>query len=247
MCVVRDDTNLQPLYHRLKEYVRQQIENEVFQPGDQIPTEQELMEQFHISRITARRAINDLVSEGLLYRQRGRGTFVSRPKFTQSLLRLDSLTHIARGQGRPLKTHLLGVRETEAGTSLSRRLQIAQGAPVWEVERVRSSGGEPIIFHKSYYPISLCPGLINHDLEAGSMYQILDVQYGLRAQEQEQVLEIALATDYEAGILAVRAHTPLFLNTVTTYTAGRRPIEVVKVLYRGDRCQFTVTPQRVEV
>lgn len=242
-----DTETAQPLYHKLKEHLRQQIENEVYLPEEQIPTEQELVELFKVSRITARRAVNDLVAEGLLYRHRGRGTFVAQPKFTQSLLRLESLTHIARGQGRILRTTLLGIRTTQADTSLARKLHVMVGTPIFEMERVRAVGAEPIIFHKSYYPVALFPDLDQIDVAAGSMYQIMDENYGMRAVEQEQILQMALATDYEGQILHIKAHTPLFLNTVITYTAGRRPVEVVKVLYRGDRCQFTVSPSRVDL
>lgn len=242
-----DSVQSPPLYHQLKEYIRQQIDNEVYTPGNKIPTEQEFMDQFGVSRITARRAINDLVAEGLLYRHQGRGTFVAEPKFTQSLARTDSLTHIARGQGRFIRARLLGVQITAADKSLSRRLQVPPGTPLFEVQRLRELGDEPIIFHKSYYPVSLFPDLDQADLETGSMYQIMEERYGMRALEQENIMQLALATDFEAKALRIKAHAPLFLVTITTYTAGKRPIEVVKVLYRGDRCQFTVTPHQVEL
>jgi len=242
-----DPTPSTPLYHQLKEFIRQQIENDAYAPGDRIPTEQEFTERFSVSRITARRAISDLVAEGLLYRHRGRGTFVAKPKFTQSLARTESLTTIARGQGRLIRSRLLGVQIIQADRSLGGRLQVPPGTPIFEVQRVREQGDEPIIFHKSYYPVTLFPELDQADLASGSMYQLMEEEYGMRALEQEHVMQLALATDFEAGVLHTKPHAALFLVTITTYTAGKRPIEVVKVLYRGDRCQFTVTPHRVEL
>src|SRR6478752_6396825 len=95
-----------PRYHQLKEILRERVRSGEWKPGDLIPSERELSETYHISRMTTRQAITDLVNEGVFYREQGRGTFVTRNKITQQLIRLTGFTEdiAARGQHPSTKT-----------------------------------------------------------------------------------------------------------------------------------------------
>lgn len=234
-----------PLYHQVKEYIRDLIDNRVVEVDQQIPTEDQLMERFGVSRITVKRAVNDLVSEGLLVRHRGRGTFVARPKFTQNLIRVDSLTQIAVAQGATINSRLVAAKWIKVGKSLAEKLGVQENSEALEIQRLRYVNHEPIIFHRTFYPATILAGRLPDELPEGSMYRFLEQELGLKVTEQENTLQIAIADDYEASMFQIKPGAPLFLATIRTFAEKRRPIEVVKVLYRGDRCQFIMTPRSI--
>src|SRR5713101_906477 len=113
-----------PRYYQLKEIIRERIHSGEWKPGELIPSERELSEQYKISRMTARQAITELVNEGLFYREQGKGTFVSRHKITQQLLRLTGFTEDIRARGQRPATSVLSAQMCPASEEIAERLCI---------------------------------------------------------------------------------------------------------------------------
>jgi GntR family transcriptional regulator len=204
-------------------------------PDDPIPSERDLMETDDVSRATVRKAIDTLVSDGLLVRVHGRGTYVARPRL-ESRLHLASFSQDMRRRGLTPSTRLLAVELEEPPADVRSALGLEHDDRAWRLHRVRLADGQPIAVEDGWYPEAPLPGLDRHDL-GGSLYELFHDQYGLTIDAAEQTLWGEAADDVVAGRLDCPASTPLLVFRRVS-RAGDRPIEYVVSRYRGDRYQI---------
>ncbi len=149
---VLERSNPLPLYYQLKEVLRQQIRAGHLAPHTAIPSEPELVARYHVSRATVRQALTELVNEGLLYRQHGKGTFVCEPRVQQTLSELTSLTQDIQRRGKRPGGILL-VSELIRGTESVRKwLELADEEQVIRLERLRTADDLPIAHEIDYLP-----------------------------------------------------------------------------------------------
>jgi GntR family transcriptional regulator len=204
-------------------------------PDVAIPSERDLMVAHGVSRATVRKAIDGLVADGLLQRIHGKGTFVSRPRL-ESRLHLASFSQDMRRRGLVPSTRLLGVELELPAADVAASLQLATGAQVWRLDRVRLADGQPIAHEHGWYPEPLLPGLSKHDL-GGSLYELFRDRYGLAIDAAEQTLWGEAADPTYAELLDAPLHTPLLVFRRVSTSAGK-PLEHVVSRYRGDRYQL---------
>jgi len=145
-----DKTTAIPIYYQLKEWLRAEIAKGAWKPGDLIPSERDLSEQFGISRMTVRQALNELREEGLLRREQGRGTYVAEPKIEQRLTRLSGFTEDMKRRGLRSETRVLRQMWVEAPVPVSRALRISAGKQVVLLERLRMAEQEPMAIESCY-------------------------------------------------------------------------------------------------
>ena len=126
-----------PIYHQLYEILRGNIVRGEWQPGDILPSETELIEQYQVSRITVRQALEALVNDGLIYRQRGRGTFVAHPTVEQGLSRIISFTEDMHQRGFRPDTEIISAGLISAPAEIAEKLQIEAGEELVRLERLR--------------------------------------------------------------------------------------------------------------
>src|SRR2546430_3827104 len=138
-----------PRYYQLKEIMREKISSGEWQPGDLIPSERELGEQYGISRMTARQAITELVNEGLFYREQGKGTFVSRHKITQQLIRLTGFTEDIKARGQRPCTKVISAQMFAADETTAEKLRIDPGTLIFRLQRLRLADDEPLAIELS--------------------------------------------------------------------------------------------------
>ena len=234
-----------PLYHQVKESLRERIEAGEWPPGSRIPTEKELAAEYGVSQITVRQALARLATEGLVERCQGRGTFVSQPSVVQDILDLGGFSAALASSGVEIETQLLGATVVAASEGVARHLKVAQGAPVIEVRRVRLTGGVPISLQTSYMPSELCHPILDRDLAHESLFSLLTEVCGLELVRAEEVLSAITVDEYEAKVLLVAPGSPAFLVRRTTFDRNGTPVEFVKSVLRGDKCKFTaaLTPR----
>lgn len=233
-----------PLYYQLKELIREQIENGELKPNDRIPSERELSERYEISRMTARQAITELVNEGLLFREQGKGTFVAMPKISQGLLGLTSYTEDMQRRGLTPGTKLLSFQLMQPTRKIADRLKLSLDSRVIQMERLRLANDEPMALEISHVPVGLCPGLEQSEVEGQSLYRILETKYQIHLAYASETLEPAMPSTPEAELLSIAPTVPLLLIERITYTHDGTPVEFVKSLYRGDRYKFYVELER---
>lgn len=235
-----DRQSFEPLYHQVAEIVRAAIESGELPVGTRVPSERELMQQYEISRNTARRALDTLAREGLIYFVQGRGTFVAPSKMRHGLARLSGFTEDMIRAGLKPSSRLLKMQLIAPPPKVARCLQLRPDQQVICIERLRLADNQPMALNTSYVPYHLCPQLLQEDLEKDSLFRLLEEKYGLRLWRSEQVLRPAVATEYEAELLGVALYTPLLLAEGTTYLKEDIPIEYMTLLYRGDRYEFVI-------
>lgn len=227
-----------PLYYQLKEILRDAIVSGVWKPGDLVPSEHQLQADYAVSRNTAKKAIEELVQEGILTRTQGKGTFVAAPKLEQALTGFYSFSNAMLSRGITPRVKVISLKESAAKTTVARALDIQPGDPVTELTRVRYADQEPIMLETSYVPTALAPGLAAKDFEESALYSVLSSDYGLLVSKAKEIFEPVLVRDYESQWLGVEAGYPALLLDRIAYTAAGKPVEFCRSIVRGDRCRF---------
>lgn len=227
-----------PFYAQIRQYFIDRIDAGELRPGDRIASERALAEQFGVSRMTVRHALNQLVREGRLQRNGTQGTYVAQPKFEHNAAVLAGFTDAMRAHGITPGATVLRAELIQANQRVARELQLSAGDPVYYVFRLRSANGEPRALEHSYFPASRCPGIETYDLERYSIYHLLRDVYGIQLSRARQALEPTIADDEEATLLGIDPGAPLLLIERTAYDTGDEPVEFARDLYRGDRTRF---------
>lgn len=210
-------------------------------PGAPIPSERELMEAHGVSRATVRKAIETLISDGVLQRSHGKGTFVATPRM-ESRLHLASFSQDMRRRGLTPSTRLLRVGSGVPPPDVARSLRLAPRRRAWRIERVRLADGVPIAFERGWYAANPLPHLDREDL-SGSLYGLFTERYRITIDRAEQTLWVEAADEELGKLLDVPVHTPLMVFRRES-SAGELPIEHVLSHYRGDRYQIHMSLSR---
>lgn len=212
------------------------------EPHDQLPTERQLADQFDISRLTVRRALDQLEREGVVYRVQGSGTFVGQPSVTKSF-ELSSFSEDMRERGMRPGSHLLAAEILPAGGSVGFALGLSPTMPVVRIERIRTADAEPMALENCYLPESLVPGLADR-LGNESLYRVLERDYALTLSHADQSVRATVLEPRAAELLQVPAFSPALLVIRTLYDARGRAIEHTESAYRADRYQYELKVQR---
>lgn len=227
-----------PRYYQLKELIRDGIRSGEWTPGSLIPSERALCERYGISRMTARQSVTELVNEGLLYREQGKGTYVGRPKIAQQLLRLTGFTEDMQARDKRPGAKVLSAEMWPANEVTAERLRVKVGQPVYRLRRLRMADSEPLAVETSCVSFLGCERLLHHDLERESLYRLLETTYDVPPLEADQELEADLAGDEDAQLLRVAPGSPVLRTRRVTETRRGVPVEYATSVYRGDTYRF---------
>ena len=228
-----------PLYHQIKENITRQIVSGRWLSNHELPSETDLCSHYGVSRGTLRKALDDLENRGLILRQQGRGTFVSKAKFEGSVLgsyqnfRFGALPHD------PV-SRILGVDKKRASSDMQRLLQLDKGESVYEVRRVQFMETVPITLSTSFIPAALAPGLNKADIEHDLFYGLLEQRYGMVLLRAEEYLEPVIADDFVARHLEIAESSPIFLVERHSFLVGDKPGEFRQSYMRGDRYRYRI-------
>lgn len=211
-------------------------------PHDKLPTERELAEELEISRLTVRRALDQLEHEGVVYRVQGAGTFVSQKNITKSF-ELTSFSEDMRARGLTPDSRLVRAETVPAGARIGYPLGLSPAENVTHLERVRLADAAPMCLENCYLPQDLVPGLTER-IGHRSLYEVLTKEYGLHIERADQTIHATVLEPQPAEFLDVPAFSPAFLVVRTIYDNRGRAIEHAESLYRGDRYSYELSVQR---
>ncbi|MCK2034921.1 GntR family transcriptional regulator [Microbacterium sp. SSW1-49] len=207
--------------------------------NSKLPTEQELMDRFGVSRSTVRRAVDQFASAGRVYRIQGAGTFTT-PAVVQKAGELTSFTEDMRRRGLIPTSQVLAQQEEAAPPSVSAKLQLVAQEPVTRIHRLRLADGEPMALETTYLSTRRYPGLAAMDIH-GSLYETLVLNYNQRPQQADQTLGVKSLSDDEAALLGLgKGSSALAVERLLRNEDGD-PIELSQSLYRGDRYSYHTT------
>lgn len=224
-----------PLHVQLYEILRGNILRGDWVVGEMIPTEPELIEQYGVSRITVRQALNRLVNEGLIYRQQGRGTFIAEPTLEQGLTRIISFTEDMRQRGLKPGTQVLFAGLLPAPDDVAEILQVTNGEELTRLERLRLANNEPVSIEESYLIHRYCPGLLERDYSRIPLREILERQYDIKIVRARQVIRAVATTPTQARLLSIPLRSPVLFIERVSYSQHNLPVEFLRIHYRGDR------------
>jgi GntR family transcriptional regulator len=225
---------------QLREILRAYVEEQC-QPGAAIPSERELSEHFGLARMTVRQAIDALVSEEVLERIVGLGTFVPVPKMGLQV-KLTSYTEEMRRRGMVPDARVLSFEQIPATPLVARELQLEQGQPVVRFRRLLLADGEPMSVDENFIPAHQVPGFVEEEPPT-SLYSVLSERYGLVVEWGEDTIEATAASASIARLLNVEMGSPL-LKIQRHAFVHRTMVDYSVSYYRADRYKLWVPLQR---
>lgn len=231
----------------VKKALVEKIDNDEFAVGGMIPSERDLMSMFDVSRITVRKAVEELEQEGYLYKVQGKGTYVKRDQGNQDLISITSCTQDVRRLGMTPTRKVLVNMEMKADKKRRRRLELTEGDSVFCLSRIYYADGEPINYTTAYLPSKFVPGIEKHDFAEESLYDVLEKEYQISILRAERTIEAIIAHGEVSDYLDVMEGVPLLLFECVTYGSvnGREyPIETFKCYYRSDKFKFWINQVR---
>ncbi len=242
--VDRKRTNTNPLYHTIKEDIKKQIHEEIYRPGDFISTEGELCRQYDVSRVTVRRAIEELIDEGVLNRESGKTAHVAEKSIPRSLNQLGGLHEELSRDGIKCSSFILNSEKIRADSIMADNLKINEGDCLHRVERLRYANGTPLSYQILYLVDKSCPDLDVQKLATKSLFETLEKEYNLKIEYATQTISAALATYKQAALLELPERTCMLCIKRITYLKDGNAIEYSESFYVASKYNLSMTLQR---
>jgi DNA-binding GntR family transcriptional regulator len=227
-----------PLWFQAAQQLQAAIDRGDLRPGQRLDNEVELATRFGLSRPTLRKAIEQLVGQGLLVRKRGVGTQVVQSQVRRPV-ELSSLFDDLAGSGRRPSTRVLSCQEVPADETVAAALGVPLGEPVTSVERIRSADGEPLAMLRNWLPKDVGE-LTPAALTEHGLYDVLR-RHGVHLRIANQRISAAVADAAQARLLGTRKAAPLLTMERTSYDDTGRAVELGRHLYRADGYSFEIT------
>ena len=225
----------EPLYYQIRENLREKIHNHEYAAGSMIPSEADLCQLYGVSRVTVRRAVLDLVQEGLLTRGKGKGTFVEESYGLTTVGGVQSFTQELLGLNMRPTAKLLSCKIRPASRSLREKLSLDDGEEVVTVSRLRLADNEPCMVEVMNFPYKLVPGLEKEDL-ASSIYQLLKNRYNCDIIYAKDIMEPIIIGEYESKLLGLTMPSAGLRTYRFGYDANHNPIEYSTHIIPGKKC-----------
>ncbi|ASK62415.1 transcriptional regulator [Virgibacillus phasianinus] len=230
-----------PLYQQVRGYLKEKIISGEWEVGYQLPTEKELASQFDVSSITIKRAVLELVNEGLLHRQSGKGTFVTQIE-EKDISKFVSLKNESWEQHHhPHK--LLSFKKDPAGRKVGKLLEIKPDEDVYKINRLKIQNDSPVVIEHSFIPSALFPDLQQSDIDNDLLYNIFIKKYGAQLKKARIYFSTILADEYEANLLEVPIGEQLFVFERYTVTKDNKAVEYSKFVLKQDQSKYFLEVQ----
>lgn len=235
-----------PLYHQIFSHLRDCIQTGIFPPGSVFPSENQIEQALKVSRITARRAMDELSARGLIERHQGKPSRVAayRPS-TRLLAGVEGMIENNRRMGDSTTVELLTHETVSAGERIARKLKIKVGEKVlWSV-RVRSLDGIPFSYAVTYLPPAITRQIKTEQMSSKPLLELLE-NAGVVIGRAEQIISAQQATSEVARALHVEVNSALLVSERIVYDQSERPVEWIEVQYRPDIYQYGVDLERTQ-
>ena len=228
-----------PLHAQITEALQLQIEHGELKAGENFPSERELAERFGVSRMTVRQALQRLRHDGLIYRERGVGTFVANRKIDVHTRNLSGFSEEMASLGLTPSSRVLQLKRETVDENIARDLDLEPNAEVFRLERLRLADDEPMALETTFLAAQSLPGLDKIDLTKNSLYQVLVENYNLQMHHAAEILEAAPAARFVAAQLGIKTGEPVLVVHRVVYSEANQPIESAHTTHRADRYRAT--------
>lgn len=229
-----------PLYEQIQNTILNEIRSGTYEPGTQVPSELEIAGHYEVSRMTARKALDNLVSKGFLYRRKGKGTYVSENIVSYGLSSMMSFSQTLEAQGYKVNTRILMKEILPAAPEVARSLQLNVGDAVIVIRRLRYVQDLPAAIHASYFDHQVCAVLMKIDLNTESLLQILQREIGIRVAYSMDSVQADVANPEETKLLELNNNISVLRLHGIAYSENGQPTRLIHAVYRGDMFRLMV-------
>ena len=237
MEIIINSNSSEPIYHQIYKQLKTSIENKEIKPDERLPTERDLYIKLGVSRITIRKAIKDLVLEGLCYKKKGKGIFVSKEKIFLELETLMGTSNYITSLGIKIRTLVILKKIINSNIQLEEKLNLSKNSKILFLKRIRVIADDPLIMENTHLSLDRMPGLEKFEF-TGSLYKILREKYNLFPNYSKGFLVHKLAEEENAKLLNIPLNYPITRKQVVVYSKDNIPIEFITTEYRSDRFKF---------
>jgi GntR family transcriptional regulator len=217
-----------PLYHQLRELLRDKIESGEWQAGHQLAT--------------VRQALQLLENDGLVERIHGKGTFVGRPKVAHDLGMMMSIS--ANGSAPELR--LQHLRKSVPGAMVAFKLGLEDGEQAWEFKRIIVVDGEPLMLVNSWLPVTLFPDLDSTSIKEVPLQRVMLRHYGIEHVNRRKEVEVTILDNDESAMLGANPGAPALVISYVSQKTDGSPFEFRRTIVRGDRCKYYIDINNAE-
>lgn len=241
-----DTNNAVPLYEQLRMALRERLENGVIAPGERLPSEAELCQKYGVSRITVRRAVDELVEEGVLERRQGKGTFVAQKRAVVSVESLNSdATEGFHSRYKDRKRSLIvSMREYPANRNEQQWLHLGEDDHVLVLTRQMLLDGKPWMIDRATYSARRFPGFFDQVKNDTSTYQLMQEVYGVVMCRAYREITLTYATNEQGKLLGCAPGTPLFKTFKVVYDDRDEPVHLSSTFSMAEGVVLTVENNR---
>lgn len=234
------DSGPTPLYHQVRSILEGKIRSQELQARERLPSEAELCAEFGVSRITVRQALSELLKDGLIYRERGKGTYVSEGAgWTRPVLQGSIESLMAAGIGTRIR--VLSYRAVVAPKEFSRSMSSGKSERVYRLEFVRLVSSGPQAYSLIYFPARIGKLISKDEIkEATELISFVEDKIGTKAQGAHQTIDVGVANELLAKNLDVKRQTPLLVISREYFTRTGTLLFVAKSYYRTDRFKYEI-------
>ena len=242
-----DQKSKLPLYDQIERNLRNLIVDGHLKPGEAMPGEWDLVGLYGVSRLTVRRALEELVRQNWLEKKHGVGTFVRQPTMASIAAGKLSFTEQMRSIGREPSSKFISQRVIPATDKIARALHIQEGDPILELTRVRLADNVPILLETACLSTARFPILDKHDWSQDeSLYKVLSEEYKVNISAMDHTIKPVVLTESEARYLKAQAGAVALLSQIIAYTPGGLPVEYAWSVSNGEKSEFYFHFQRTE-
>lgn len=231
-----------PLYMQIADFYKKLIINKELKPGDILPSDNDLVEKLGVALLTTRAAMDILVQEGLIYRAKGKGTFISFPRFPRTV-QLINFTEDILSRALKLETSILFMGKVDADEEIASRLDIELYEKVIRIYRLRKIDGIPSVVHNTFLHPSIDFSQEELEENQSSIYFVFNKKI-IIPKFSNDTFEAISAIGEVQKLLELQKGSPLLLLTRLTYDIHNLPIEYTKAFYRSDLYRFSVRVER---
>ena len=235
-----DKSGFIPLYYQIQRALMEKIDSGELMVGDPLASEEELARLYQVSRMTARQALHGLKTSGFAFSQKGRGTFVTRPKLEKNIMHLRGFTEDMKHLGMVPSSKLIGQTVVKASEDIAEKLKVETDETVMRLRRLRLADGIPMCLEDSHIPLKHFPGLEKISFAKQSLYFVLRESYGVRVAWADEIIEALPATSEESELLTIPKRASVLSITRVIMTTEEIPIEAACSRYRGDRYRASI-------
>lgn len=212
----------------------------MYKPNEILPSENELAEEFNVTRVTVRNAIKKLKDEGIIRTEKGKGSFVNRPKIVQNLNNIYSLGMNTEETGYSLENEIVEIVTLLPDNNIRKSLMLEEDEKVVNVRIIRKLEGIPVVIQMSYLPKKIVSDIKAEHLKKTTIYDLLENKYQIKLANAKEYLDPIVADEIYSMALNVEVNTPLFMTERTTYAENEIPVEYRKCIIRSDKFRFSV-------